>query len=274
MLSRIFALVEPTCAPGTSEPPLGLTCALDTDHSVLATLANGWDSIVEPYEHALLRFLSLKERVVFRSVCIEAEHAVSIAPFPTLRRLLRPHQLPGFLASFPTAKVTTLDLNGNYIDDAGTIALAAALPSLPMLTTLYLSLNSIGDAGTIALAAALPSLTALTKLVLCGNYIGDAGTKALAAALPSLTALTTLYLGSNSIGDDGATALAGALPRTLTTLDLGGSFIGDDGATAIARALPSLTALTTLYLGSNNYLSPLARAAFNAAVPIGCIVRF
>ena len=51
------------------ETPLGLVCAPGTDCSVLSVVANGWDSVVVPYEHPILRFLSFEEAAVFRSVC-------------------------------------------------------------------------------------------------------------------------------------------------------------------------------------------------------------
>ena len=84
--------------------------------------------------------------------------------------------------------LTTLDLGGNRIGDAG----AAHLRGLTGLTTLDLWYNKIGEAG----AAHLRGLTGLTALDLGGNRIGEAG----AAHLRGLTGLTTLDLDWNNLG--------------------------------------------------------------------------
>jgi small GTP-binding protein len=130
-------------------------------------------------------------------------------------------------------QLTTLNLGGNQIGDAG----AAALAALTQLTTLNLWGNQIGAEG----AAALAALTQLTTLNLGGNQIGDAGATALAA----LTQLTSLDLRGNEIGAEGAAALA-ALTQ-LTTLNLWGNQIGDEGAASLA----ALTQLTTFNLWGN-----------------------
>ncbi len=86
--------------------------------------------------------------------------------------------------------LTTLELWGNSIGDAGARAIADRLPHL---TTLDLRDNEIGDAGTRAIA---DRLSHLTKLYLMHNPIGDAGTQAIADRLPNLT---HLYLSKTSI---------------------------------------------------------------------------
>jgi Ran GTPase-activating protein (RanGAP) involved in mRNA processing and transport len=84
------------------------------------------------------------------------------------------------LASSPyLARLTTLDLSDNWINDTGAAVLSAS-PVLAHLSTLDLSLNRIGDAGAEALAAS-PHLRQLTWLVLRNNPIGDRGEQALIA---------------------------------------------------------------------------------------------
>ena len=130
-------------------------------------------------------------------------------------------------------QLTSLNLRGNKIGDAGAVSLAG----LSQLTSLNLAHNKIGTAGATALAA----LTQLTFLDLSCNWIGAAGATALAA----LTQLTSLDLSWNVIDDAGATALA-ALTQ-LTSLNLAHNQIGTAGATALA----ALTQLTSLDLRSN-----------------------
>ncbi|MCP4937113.1 MAG: hypothetical protein GY927_23625, partial [bacterium] len=100
--------------------------------------------------------------------------------------------------------LTSLDLSGNNLGDAGAKHLAA----LTSLTSLYLYNNNLGDAGAKHLAA----LTSLTSLDLSGNNLGDAGAKHLAA----LTSLTSLDLRSNNLSD---VSFLKELKR-LTSLDL------------------------------------------------------
>jgi internalin A len=153
--------------------------------------------------------------------------------------------------------LTSLDLMGNQIGDAG----AEALARLSGLTSLHLGANQIGDAG----AEALARLSGLTSLNLWGNQIGDAGAEALsrlggltslklmgnqvgdagAEALSRLSGLTSLHLMDNQIGDAGAEALSRL--SGLTSLDLRGNQIGDAGAEALAR----LSGLTSLDLRAN-----------------------
>ena len=160
--------------------------------------------------------------------------------------------------------LTSLDLSGNYIGEAGAKAIAAKLTGL---TALDLSGNKIGEAGAQAIAA---KLTGLTSLDLSGNKIGEEGAKAIAASLTGLaslnlsenrigaagaeaiaaklTSLASLDLALNNIGDAGAKAIAASLTG-LASLDLWGNHIGAEGAKAIAA---SLTGLTSLDLWGNN----------------------
>ena len=130
-------------------------------------------------------------------------------------------------------QLTSLNLRGNKIGDAG----AASLAALTQLTSLNLGDNEIGDEG----AASLTALTQLTSLDLWNNGIGAAG----AACLAALTQLSYLNLGANSIGNAGAASLT-ALTQ-LTSLDLWNNGIGAAGAACLA----ALTQLTSLALGGD-----------------------
>jgi Leucine Rich repeat/Leucine rich repeat len=134
---------------------------------------------------------------------------------------------------------TELNLRFSKVDAAGTASLASIL-SQTKVTTLDLSGNLIGNAG----AEILSKNTTLTMLSLGSNQIGDAG----AQALSKNTTLTTLNLEWNQIGDAGAQAL----PKntTLTTLDLSGNEIGDAGAKALLKALSKMS-LKSLDLSRN-----------------------
>merc|ERR1711935_1238093 len=68
--------------------------------------------------------------------------------------------------------VTTWDLHGNRIGDAGAAAIAEALKTNTAVTFLGLKNNNIGDAGAAAIAEALETNTAVTSLSLDGNSIG------------------------------------------------------------------------------------------------------
>ena len=129
---------------------INLVCGEGEDCSVLSTVRSGWDSIVIQFEHAILRFLTMEEAAEVRLVCREFEDAVSIAPFRMLDRVIEPHRLPGWLASFPNADVREVLLINKKIGPGGAQALAAALPSLTALTALHLDFTDIGFAGATA----------------------------------------------------------------------------------------------------------------------------
>jgi len=162
--------------------------------------------------------------------------------------ILNHGNIEALAASPHLAKLTSLELWGNGISDAGARALAAS-PHLANLTHLDLGNNGIGGAGSRALAASR-HLGKLTDLDLWGNGIGDAGAQALAASR-HLGKLTRLDLGYNNIGDAGARALAASRHLAkLTHLDLGRNGITDAGARAMASS-PHLANLTSLELEYN-----------------------
>jgi uncharacterized protein (TIGR02996 family) len=129
------------------------------------------------------------------------------------------------------ARVTTLDLESNALDDPQAQALANSA-HLGNVETLLLWSNRIGDDGVRALLAA-PHLTRLTRLDLSANVIGDAGLTALTAS-PRLARLTMLGLERNQIGDEGARALLGSPHAAGTTrFDLSKNPIGEPTRAAL-----------------------------------------
>ena len=81
------------------------------------------------------------------------------------------------------ASLTTLDLRGNDIVDAGAVALAEAVKVSATLTTLGLGGNGIGAAGAAALAEAVKVSATLTALDLRHNGIDTAACAAVAAVV-------------------------------------------------------------------------------------------
>ena len=129
------------------------------------------------------------------------------------------------------SNLTSLDLGGNQIGEAGAKHLAA----LSNLTSLDLGSSGIGEG-----AKHLAALSNLTSLNLANNEIGEAGAKHLAA----LSNLTSLNLGSSGIGE-GAKHLAAL--SNLTSLNLANNEIGEAGA----KHLAALSSLTSLNLANN-----------------------
>jgi len=79
-LVATIAALATTLAAADATQKIGLTCGKE-DRSILSVLRNGWDSIVETYTHALLRFFTTKEARVLRTVCSEFTDAVAITPW-------------------------------------------------------------------------------------------------------------------------------------------------------------------------------------------------
>jgi Ran GTPase-activating protein (RanGAP) involved in mRNA processing and transport len=149
--------------------------------------------------------------------------------------------------------ITSINLRGNQIGDAGAAVLAEELQVNTCLTSIDLRNNEIGDTGAAALATGLMENTSLTTINLRSNQIGDTGAKALAEGLKFNTSLTSIDLQYNRIGDIGATALATGLMgnTSLITINLQDNQIGENGAVALAGAFKNNKCVTTLHLGSN-----------------------
>ncbi len=185
-----------------------------------------------------------------------AEQLFALAPIQSvcLTRIRGETQLQALAASPHLARLTTLALWGNHIDDDG-VAILARSPRLANLTALDLGANLIGSRGAVALANS-PHLARLTTLALWGNHIGNDGAASLADS-EHLARLSRLYLAGNVINDAGAHSLA-ASPHlaSLTTLDLRNNRIGSAGMEALATS-PHLGNLTSLDLDGNNIPRPV-----------------
>lgn len=168
-------------------------------------------------------------------------------------------------------------LSANRIGDAGTAALADALPKCDSLERLLIDRNCIGAMGARALAQKV-GRSNLRELVLGshlgGNPIGPLGVEALAAVLddelPRAAAnragrLQALSLEDCGIGALGASALAAALPRSgAMALSVARGQIGDGGMARIMEALPPT--LMSLDLAGNGL-------GDEAAILAGCAMR-
>ncbi len=118
------------------------------------------------------------------------------------------------LQAWPTLPTTLrfLYLEGNHLQDAGAITLAALLVS-SNAEQVFLGANRIGPAGAQALAHILPQ-SQITKLYLEGNRIGIQGAEHFIHVLEhdrSNIKLQHLYVDNNDIGKDGSKRLARAL---------------------------------------------------------------
>lgn len=267
-----------------------LVCGSGEEHSILSALRNGWDSVEEEYVHALLRFFEMEEATGLRAVCREMADAVSIAPFPVLRRVIRPSRLDGWRASFPNASVRTLTLEDpalvgkepesifessevpfGLLRQRTAVELAASLPFLKTLQVLEYNTVKMERDDALALFTALPHVSALQTLSLSQCSIDDAGAIALAAVLPSLTELSELNLAWNGLADEGLIALAAALPSLtkLRALNMSINSIGDIGAIALSAQLHNMEALTLLSL-LDNEIGNRGKDALLAAARTGC----
>ena len=79
--------------------------------------------------------------------------------------------------ALPHSAVTSLTLRHNELEDAGCVALAAALRADAPLAALDLQLNSVGDAGAIALLESLAANTSAWSIDLRENALGTKAVK-------------------------------------------------------------------------------------------------
>ena len=93
-----------------------LACQNDEDCSVLSVLRNGWDSIIETYEHPLLRYFTTKEATVLRSVCSEFKDAVEVSPWDDLQTMIRTN-LHDWKVSFPLAISAKINAHRVVLDE-------------------------------------------------------------------------------------------------------------------------------------------------------------
>ncbi len=164
------------------------------------------------------------------------------------------------LITLTNSRLTSLDLNSNFMGDRLVGVLAGLLQHNSTIHSLDLGDNNIGDNGGIHLATALTHNSTLTSLNLgpgvqveTANMIGIEGTKAIAKALCFNSTLTNLSLRDNH-GQTGTSVFATTLElnHTLTQLDLGGNYMGNEAVCRLADALTKNTSITSLNLIDNN----------------------
>jgi hypothetical protein len=111
--------------------------------------------------------------------------------------------------------LSSLDLRGNQIGDAGAKDLSDALKHNTTLTSHSLGVNLMGDVGAKDLSDALKYNSTLTSLNLDVNVIGAAGAKDLSDALIHNYILTSLDLDDNPIDDSQLQEIDALIERNL-----------------------------------------------------------
>ena len=97
-------------------------------------------------------------------------------------------------------RLVSLDLGGNFIGNAGAIALALALKRNPVLKALDLRDNEVGDEGASALATVLRRENkSLTSLALDDNFVKDRSARLFCIALNENLSLRRLGLAGNPV---------------------------------------------------------------------------
>jgi uncharacterized protein (TIGR02996 family) len=125
-----------------------------------------------------------------------AEDLYRLAPVRYLRVLDGGRLIPQLAASPFLARLSSLQLNANYVGDAGALALAET-PHVAGLTFLHLGHNNLGDRAAEFLAMS-ERLSSLARLDLSYNRITVRGARALARA-KNLAALCDVSLRENQI---------------------------------------------------------------------------
>lgn len=156
------------------------------------------------------------------------------------------------------ARLVTLDLSGNAINERGVRALVST-QGFPRLRHLAIHANPLGDSGVAMLANAPPFARFAAdrgRLNLRNTQLSPAGAIALASAA-WLSRISRLDLSGNELGNQGLAAMAYSphLPR-LRHLSVRNARIYDDGAALLAYS-PLMTRLAQLDI-AENYLSSRA----------------
>ena len=93
--------------------------------------------------------------------------------------------------------LTSLNISGNNIDDAGAASLCSVLAHNSVLTSLNLSRNRICAVGAASVCSALERNSVLTSLNLFANNIGYAGAASVCSALEHHSVLMSFDIGGN-----------------------------------------------------------------------------
>ena len=163
------------------------------------------------------------------------------------------------------AQLQGLSLEQTWLGGQGWVALAPALSCLGQsLQSLQLGPGSLDDAGSVALAAALHALTGLTHLKVT-SYLQSTAKSTISPALMGMRRLQALEVTGTRMRPQGTAAFAAALRRaaampgipaiagSLKPLNLTSCRIDvEAAATALAPALAQATGLVELRLANND----------------------
>lgn len=149
-----------------------------------------------------------------------------------------------------------LDLDGNNIGRNACAAVGTLLQwTTTQLSTLNLNGNDIDDEGIEALMAGLIHSRQLKKLRLSRNsYIAARGWKALSTLLESSSRLEDLTLVSVGIGDEGTISFANALARNCTLKNLilhGNPAITSEGWAAFSKLACDTSSVNKTFLSNH-----------------------
>ena len=168
--------------------------------------------------------------------------------------------------SNPSFSLNELNIGQNNIGDEGALALAATIDKFKSIKSLDLSMISISANVWVTLLKSLfnPD-SVLEKLCLYGNNIDDEVVAFSGGALVNNSTLKSLSLISNrSITGRGWAAFFGRLSNqnSLENLDVSGNNIDDGGMTVLSNLLGNNTALKSLNLTNNRFITPAGWQAF------------
>ena len=183
---------------------------------------------------------------------------------PSLMVLEIPKCLPQeekFVDSLVTAIGTAplmqeIDVSQNKLGPIGVQKIAQGIKDMARLKSLIMRGNDINDVATIALADSLENKVGLEVLNLCGNKILSRGAIAISKSLQENKTLKVLDLQNNSIELDAAPGLSCMLvsKTNLSELNLSQNSLMSEGMIIIARALQKITTLKVLNVSSNKIL--------------------
>ncbi|XP_067681815.1 leucine-rich repeat-containing protein 74A-like [Haliotis asinina] len=151
------------------------------------------------------------------------------------------------------SKIEKLDLEGNWIDEAGCGSMAEMLRDNIYITELILSENKIGSTGALSMCEILMKNDTITKLDLSGNDIKDSAAENICQMLKKNTSLRHLFLSHNHFEEEGALHFKEALSynESLETLDLSWNRFRTRGAIYIAEGVQENYGLRILNFSMN-----------------------